>query len=151
MGIKIISQNRKAFHDYHILEAFEAGMQLFGSEVKSLRAGNVQLKDSYVVFKRGELFLINCHISGYKDASYNDHVPERERKLLLHRSEIDTIIANIKERGVTAVPLKIYFKKGFAKIELALVKGKKTHDKREDLKKRDAKRTLDQARKIRGR
>jgi SsrA-binding protein len=147
MGIKIISDNRKAFHSYHVLEKFEAGLVLFGSEVKSLRDAHVQLKDSYVAFKGDELWLQNCHINPYSASSYNNHVPERARKLLMHRREIDKIIAQLKERGLGMVPLKIYFKDGIAKIEVALVKGKKAHDKREDIKKRDAKRELDQIRK----
>jgi SsrA-binding protein len=151
MGIKLISNNKKAFHDYHVLETFEAGMVLMGSEVKSLRDGHVQLKDSYVVFKDGELWLQNCHISPYSASSYNNHIPERLRKLLLHRGEIDKIITDLKEKGLTMVPLKIYFKEGRAKVEVALVKGKKSHDKRDDIKKRDAKRELDQAKKARSR
>jgi SsrA-binding protein len=151
MGIKLIANNKKAFHDYHVLESFEAGMVLSGSEVKSLRDGHVQLKDSYVIFKDDELWLQNCHISQYSASSYNNHEPERLRKLLMHRNEIDKIIGQLKEKGLTMVPLKIYFKEGKAKVEVALVKGKKAHDKRDDIKKRDAKRELDQARKARSR
>ena len=151
MGIKIISDNRKAFHNYHVLESFEAGVVLMGSEVKSLRNGHVQLKDSYVVFKGDELWLQNCHISPYSASSYNNHETEQHRKLLLHRNEIDKIIAQIKEKGLTMVPLKIYFKDGIAKLQVALVKGKKAHDKRDDIKKRDAKRELDQEKKARTR
>jgi SsrA-binding protein len=147
MGIKIIGDNRKAFHDYHVLEKFEAGMVLTGSEVKSLRDGHVQLKDAYVVFKGVELWLQNCHISQYAASSYNNHEPERLRKLLMHRNEIDNIIAQMKERGLTMVPLKIYFKEGRVKLEVAIVKGKKSHDKRDDLKKRDAQKQLDQLKK----
>jgi SsrA-binding protein len=147
VGIKIISDNRKAFHNYHILDKFEAGVVLLGSEVKSLRNAHVQLKDSYVVFKGDELWLQNCHINPYSASSYNNHIPERVRKLLLHRNEIDKIISQLKERGLSMVPLKIYFKDGLAKLEIALVKGKKAHDKRDDIKKRDAKRELDQMRK----
>ena len=142
-GIKLIAQNKKAFHDYHILESYEAGLALHGSEVKSLRGGHVQLKDSYVVFRGTELFLQNCHISPYNASSYNNHLPERIRKLLLNRAEIDKIIPQIKEKGLSMVPIKIYFKEGKAKVEIAIVKGKKDYDKREDLKKRDAKRQLD--------
>jgi SsrA-binding protein len=151
MGIKIIADNRKAFHDYHIMDKYEAGMVLDGSEVKSLRGGHVQLKDSYVVFKGKELWLQNCHISKYTASSYNNHEPERHRKLLLHRTEIDKIIGQMKERGLTMVPLKIYFKEGRAKVEVAMVKGKKEHDKRDDLKKRDAQKQLDQLKKTRSR
>ena len=151
MGIKIISENRKARHDYTILDTYEAGLVLTGSEVKSLRAGQVQLKDSYVIFKNDELWLLNTHISPYSASSYNNHEPERLRKLLLHRREIDKIIGQFKEKGLTMVPLKMYFKEGRAKVEVALVKGKKTIDKREDIKKRDVKRQMDQLKRTRSR
>lgn len=144
MSIKIVANNKKAFHDYHVLDTYEAGLVLTGSEVKSLRNAQVQLKDSYVDFRKDELWLQNCHISVYAASSYNNHVPERHRKLLLHRKEIDKIIAQIKEKGLTMVPLKIYFKDGKAKVEVALVKGKKSHDKRDDIKKRDVQRQLAQ-------
>lgn len=144
MGIKIISENRKARHDYHILDTFEAGLALRGSEVKSLRMGQCQLKDSYVDFHNGELFLINMHISEYKWSSYNNHIPERRRKLLMNRSEIDKMYARIREKGFTCVPLKLYFKQGWAKVEIALVKGKKDFDKRQDIKTRDVNRSLAQ-------
>lgn len=144
MGIKIVSENRKAWHDYHILDKFEAGLILRGSEVKSMRLGQCQLKDSYIDFHNGELFLINMHISEYKQSSYNNHTPERRRKLLMNRSEIDKMYARIREKGFTCVPLKVYFKEGWAKVEIALVKGKKDFDKREDIKKRDASRSLAQ-------
>jgi SsrA-binding protein len=151
VGIKIISENRKARHDYSILDTYEAGLVLTGSEVKSLRDGNVQLKDSYVIFKNDELWLLNVHIAPYSASSYNNHEPERLRKLLLHRREIDKIIGQFKEKGLTMVPLKIYFKEGRAKVEVALVKGKKSIDKREDIKKRDVKRQLDQLKRTRSR
>ncbi len=144
MGIKIVANNKKAFHDYHVIESYEAGMALTGSEVKSLRNAQIQLKDSYVVFKKTELWLTKCHISKYTASSYNNHEIERDRKLLLNRHEIDKIIAQMKERGYTMVPLKVYFKEGRAKVEIALVKGKKDHDKRQDIKTRDVKRQLDQ-------
>lgn len=137
MGILIISENKKARFDYHIIETFEAGLQLTGSEVKSMRARQAQLKDSYVAFVGNEAFLQNAHISEYKNSSYNNHAPERLRKLLMHRSEIDEIYAALRERGLSCVPLKLYFKEGRAKVEIALVKGKKAHDKREAIKKRD--------------
>jgi len=146
MGVKIITNNRKAFHDYHILEKYEAGIQLLGSEVKSLRAGNAQLKDAYVSFKGDELYLQNAHIGHYQAASHSNHHTERLRKLLLHRSEIDKLIAALKERGLTIVPLQMYFKEGRVKVEIALAKGKKSYDKREDIKKRDVKRELDRLR-----
>lgn len=137
MGILIISENKKARFDYHIVETFEAGLVLTGSEVKSLRANQVQLKDSYVSFIGDEAFLQNAHISEYKNSSYNNHTPERLRKLLLHRRELEEIYGALREKGLTCVPLKIYFKDGRAKLEVALVKGKKLHDKREAIKKRD--------------
>ncbi len=142
--MKIVTTNRKAGHDYHILETFEAGLVLRGSEVKSIRAGQVQLKDSFVMFKNNELWLLNSHISPLNQASYNNHVPERERKLLLGRREIDKVIDALKTQGLTMVPLKIYFKKGWAKIQVALVKGKKAYDKRDDVRKRDVKKQLAQ-------
>jgi SsrA-binding protein len=137
MSILLIQENKKARFDYDIIETFEAGLMLTGSEVKSLRDKNVQLKDSYVSFRGSEAFLQNAHISEYKASSYNNHTPERLRKLLLNRVELDQISDALTERGLSCVPLKIYFKKGRAKIEIALVKGRKTHDKREAIKKRD--------------
>ena len=126
-GIKIVTENRKARFDYSILEKFEAGMALKGSEVKSLRDGQAQLKDSYIVFHRGEMYLQNAHISPYKPSSYNNHEPERKRKLLMKRAEINKLDAQVQEKGLAIVPLKIYFSKGVAKIEIALVRGKKQH------------------------
>lgn len=140
--ILIIAENRKARFDYEILQTFEAGLVLTGSEVKSLRARTVQLKDSYVSFRGNEAFLQNAHISEYKASSYNNHVPERLRKLLMHRRELDRVSGAIHEKGLSCVPLKLYFKGGMAKIELALVRGKKAHDKRESIKKRDVSRHL---------
>jgi SsrA-binding protein len=137
MSILIIQENRTARHDYHIIETFEAGLVLTGSEVKSIRARSVQLKDSYIAFKGHEAFLQNAHISEYKSSSYNNHHPERLRKILLNKGELQEIFDALREKGLTCVPLKIYFKKGLVKLEVALVKGKKTHDKREAIKKRD--------------
>lgn len=136
-NILIIQENKKARFDYTIVETFEAGLMLMGSEVKSLRNKDVQLKDSYISFRGDEAFLQNAHIAEYKASSYNNHTPERLRKLLLNRAELDEIFAALKEKGYSCVPLKIYFKEGRAKLEIALVKGKKTHDKREAIKKRD--------------
>lgn len=136
-NILIIQENKKARFDYTIVETFEAGLQLMGSEVKSLRNKDVQLKDSYITFKGDEAYLQNAHIAEYKASSYNNHVPERLRKLLLNRKELDEIFGALREKGYSCVPLKIYFKNGRAKLEIALVKGKKTHDKREAIKKRD--------------
>ena len=137
MGILIIQDNKKARFDYEILETFEAGLVLSGSEVKSLRDKSVQLKDAFVSFQGDEAFLQNAHISPYKPGSYNNHEPERKRKLLLNRSELNKIFAALGERGLTCVALKIYFKDGRAKVEIALARGKKAHDKREAIKKRD--------------
>ncbi|AGH96280.1 SsrA-binding protein SmpB [Pseudobdellovibrio exovorus] len=137
MSILIIQENRSVRHDYHIIETFEAGLVLTGSEVKSIRAHSVQLKDSYISFKGHEAFLQNAHISEYKASSYNNHHPERLRKILLHKSELDKIYGSLREKGLTCVATKIYFKKGRVKVEIALVKGKKLHDKREAIKKRD--------------
>ncbi|KYG67245.1 SsrA-binding protein [Bdellovibrio bacteriovorus] len=136
-NILIIQENKKARFDYTIVETFEAGLVLTGSEVKSLRAKDVVLKDSYIAFRGDEAFLQNAHIAEYKASSYNNHVPERLRKLLLNRKELDEIYGALREKGYSCVPLKIYFKQGRAKLEIALVKGKKTHDKREAIKKRD--------------
>jgi SsrA-binding protein len=135
--ILIIQENKKARFDYTIVETFEAGLMLMGSEVKSLRNKDVQLKDSYITFRGYEAFLQNAHIAEYKASSYNNHVPERLRKLLMNRKELDEIAGALAEKGYSCVPLKIYFKNGRAKLEIALVKGKKTHDKRESIKKRD--------------
>ena len=137
MSILIIQENRSARHEYHIIETFEAGLVLTGSEVKSIRAKQIQLKDSYVSFKGHEAYLQNAHISEYKASSYNNHQPERLRKLLLNKNELERIYGSLREKGLTCVPLKVYFKKGKIKVEIALVKGKKLHDKREAIKKRD--------------
>lgn len=136
-NILIIQENKKACFDYTIVETYEAGLMLMGSEVKSLRAKDVQLKDSYISFKGDEAYLQNAHIAEYKPSSYNNHAPERHRKLLMNRKELDEIYGALRERGYSCVPLKIYFKEGRAKLEIALVMGKQTHDKREAIKKRD--------------
>ncbi len=142
MSILIIQENRKARFDYDILETFEAGLVLTGSEVKALRANSVQLKDSYVSFRGDQAYLQNAHISPYKASSYNNHEPERLRKLLLNRSELNRIFGSLREKGLACIPLKIYFKKGLAKVEIALAKGRKTHDKRAAIKTRDVKAQL---------
>ncbi|MBO9667589.1 MAG: SsrA-binding protein SmpB [Bdellovibrio sp.] len=136
-NILIIQENKKARFDFTVVETYEAGLMLMGSEVKSLRAKDVQLKDSYISFRGNEAFLQNAHIAEYKASSYNNHAPERLRKLLMNRRELDEIQGALAEKGYSCVPLKIYFKDGRAKLEIALVKGKKTHDKREAIKKRD--------------
>ncbi len=144
MGILIIAENRKAFHDYEVLQKFEAGMVLVGSEVKSLRERQLALKDSYVVIKNGECFLQNAHVSFFKASSYNNHEPERLRKLLLNAEEIKRINGALTTKGLTCIPIKVYFKNGLAKVEIALVRGKNKIDKRQSLKKRDADREVQQ-------
>jgi len=129
--VKEIAVNRQAFHNYDIIEKFEAGVALTGTEIKSAREGKVNLKDSYGLVKTGEVWLLNCHISPYSHGSYANHDPLRTRKLLLNRSEINKLIGRTTERGLTLVPLRMYLKDGRLKCELALAKGRKTHDKRE--------------------
>lgn len=141
-GIKIISENKKAWFDYEILDKWEAGLVLVGSEVKSLRVNGCTLKDSYVAFRGTEAFLQNAHIPVYSASSYNNHEPERLRKLLLNASEIAKIHAGTTEKGLSCVPLKMYFKKGKAKIEIALARGKKKGDKRQSIKTREADREV---------
>lgn len=142
MSIKIIAENRKARHDFHILESFEAGLVLKGSEVKSMRKNGCSIKESYIAIVGTELFLQKSHVPPYVASSYNNHDPERLRKLLLKQNEIHKIMVGITEKGLSCVPLKIYFSKGLAKIEVALARGKKKFDKREDIKKRDTNREL---------
>jgi len=137
-GELLVHDNREARFHYEILETLEVGVVLTGSEVKSLRAKNVRLKDSFVSFIKDEAFLQNAHISPYKFGSYSNHTPERLRKLLMHRKEIDRLYGAVREKGLTCVPLKIYFKNGRVKILIGIAKGKKLHDKRESIKKRDA-------------
>ena len=136
-GLKIISHNRKASFNYSFKEFFEAGIVLKGSEVKSLRVGKVNIADSYAYDNRGEIFLVNSHIPSYKESSYNDHNPLRNRKLLLNKKEINKLIGRLNREGFTLIPTKIYFKKGKAKIEIAVAKGKREYDKRHVKKKRD--------------
>ena len=136
-GLKIICTNRKASFNYFFSEIYEAGISLKGSEVKSLRDGRANIAESYAVDHRGEFFLVNSHIPSYKQSSYNDHEPNRNRKLLLNKREIDKLIGRINREGFTLIPTKIYFKKGKAKVEIAVAKGKKQHDKRQVKKKRD--------------
>ncbi|SMC76900.1 SsrA-binding protein [Desulfocicer vacuolatum DSM 3385] len=145
--IKIIASNRKARHEYHISDEVEAGIVLVGTEVKSIREGGVNLKDSYADIKNGEVFLRQLHISPYKYAYYNNHDALRTRKLLLHRREINKLTVKINERGFTIVPLKIYFKNGKIKVQLGLAKGKKLYDKRNTIKDRDIKRDMDREKK----
>jgi SsrA-binding protein len=144
-GIVSIAKNRRARHDYSILDTYEAGIVLTGSEVKSLRDGKANLSDAYGIVRNGEIFLLNLHISVYERASYNNHEPTRTRKLLLHKREIGRLIGAIERQGLTLIPLELYFKHGIAKVAMALGKGKKVHDKREDAKARDADREIARA------
>lgn len=145
MAIKIISENKKARFDYEIIETFEAGLALMGSEVKSLRQNQCTLKDSYVAFRGHEAYLQNAHIPVYTASSYNNHEPERLRKLLLHVEELDKIYKAITEKGLTCVPLKVYFKRGKAKVEIGLARGKKKGDKRQSIKSREANREIERS------
>lgn len=140
--MKIIADNKKARFDYFIEDSLEAGLVLTGSEIKSLRGGGVAFKDSYISFRNSEAFWQNGHIAPYKSSSYNNHEPERLRKLLLHRTELHRLEKAIQEKGLTIVPLKIYLKEGLAKLEIGIARGRKHADKRELLKGRDAKRDL---------
>jgi len=144
-NIKVVCQNKKARYDYEIIEVIEAGMVLLGTEVKSLRQGRANLKDSYARIKDGELFLMQSHISPYTHASYDNHEPDRARKLLVHKREIKRLQGKTQEKGLTLVPLKIYFKDGRAKVELALARGKRSYDKRETLKRKTEERELERA------
>ncbi len=137
---KVVARNRQAFRNYFIEDRYEAGLVLRGSEVKSLREGRANLGDSHGEIRGGELFLLNCHISPYPNASYNNHEPLRERKLLMHKQQLRRIGIKLRERGFTLVPLEMYFKDGWAKVELGLAKGKKLHDKRDAVRDRDVKR-----------
>jgi len=142
---KVVCTNRTAFRDFHIEEKYEAGIELRGSEVKSLRAGQASLKESFGMVRDDEVFLINSYIAPYEGANIFNHQPKRERKLLMHRREINRLIAKSQAKGYTLVPLKIYFSKKYAKLELGLGKGKKNIDKREDIKRRDAEREMERA------
>jgi SsrA-binding protein len=142
-AVKTIATNKKAFHDYFIDDRAEAGLALTGTEVKSLREGRAQLKDSYVQFRDGEAYLVGAHISAYAAGSWTNHTPERDRKLLLHRREIEKWAGAVATKGVACVPLSLYFKGSHVKTEIALVKGKKLHDKRDAIRDRDLKREAD--------
>lgn len=152
-GIKRVAENRKAFHDYFIDETYEAGMALVGTEVKSLREGRINLRDSFVEVRGAlhapELYLVGAHISPFAQGNIWNHEPLRSRKLLLHRQEIERIAQRVRERGYTVVPTKVYFKDGRAKIEIGLARGKKLYDKRQDMAERDAKRDVERV--LRGR
>ena len=143
-----VARNKRASHDYHILETWEAGLVLTGSEVKSLRNGKANIGDAYGIVKDGEVFLLNLHISPYEQASHFNHEATRTRKLLLHRKEIKKMIGAVERQGLTLIPMELYFKKGKAKVALGLGKGKKLHDKRADLRKKDAEREMARARSV---
>jgi len=145
MTQKTVCQNRKAWHDYEVQDTYEAGLVLQGSEVKSLREGWGNLRDSYARLKGGEVYLYNFHISPYPQAGQFNHDPLRPRKLLLHKREIKKLVGKTTEKGLTLVPLRVYFSRGLAKVELALAKGKKLYDKREELKRRSAKMELERS------
>ena len=148
-SIKIVARNRRARFEYDLLESIEAGIVLQGTEVKSLRIGKASLEESYAGVDNGEVWLYGCDIPEYLQANRMNHKPKRPRKLLLHRGEIDKLIAKASERGLTIIPLKIYFKEGMAKVDICVARGRKTYDKREALKNKDAKRDMDRA--LRGR
>lgn len=141
-GEKDVATNRKAFHDYHILDRYEAGIALTGPEVKSLREGRANLRDSYAAVRDGELFLLHCHISPYSHGNRENPDPTRSRKLLLHKAEIGKLIGKTVEKGLSLVPLRVYFKGGRAKVEIALVKGKKLYDKRETERRKESDREM---------
>jgi SsrA-binding protein len=144
-GQKAIARNRRAYHDYHIEDTFEAGLVLTGTEVKSLRAGRASLADGFAQITDGEVWLHNVHIPEYVQGTWTNHTPRRIRKLLLHRREIDKLAREVSEQGLTLIPLSLYFKDGNAKVELGLARGKRTYDKRQDLARRDAAREIDRA------
>ncbi len=147
--IKIIAKNRKARFEYFILETFEAGISLKGSEIKSIRAGQVSLSEAYVRIEEDrQPWLLNAHIAPYDAASHFNHDPKRARRLLLHRKEIDKLFDEVRQKGVTVIPVKIYLKRGLAKIEIALAKGKKSYDKRQEIARRDVERELDRRARI---
>ena len=142
---KLIAQNRKARHDYTILETYEAGMVLKGTEIKSIRAGRINLKDGYATIRNGEAYLQNVHISPYDQGNQFNHDPLRTRKLLLHKRQLSQLIGELKTTGQTLIPLKVYIKNGYAKVLLGLAKGKKSYDKRESLKRKAQQREIDRA------
>jgi SsrA-binding protein len=151
MGEKLICSNKKAYHDYFIEEKLEAGLVLQGTEVKSLRAGKANLSDSFMLVRDGEAYLHNLTISHYEFGNRQNHQPDRNRKLLLHRGEINRLYGKIREKGLSVIPLRLYFKDGLVKVEIGLGKGKKMYDKREDLKAKDSHREVAQALKTRNR
>jgi SsrA-binding protein len=150
-GEKLVADNRKARHEYHFLEKVEAGLALTGTEVKSLREGRASIARAYAEMRDGEAWLVGLHIPAYESSGYASHDPERDRKLLLHRRQIDSLGGKVAERGLTLVPTRLYFKDGRAKVELALARGKEVRDKRRDIAKRDAQRQIERALKSRQR
>lgn len=147
--LKVVSQNKRAYADYNIEETIEAGLVLTGTEVKALREGRANLKDSYVIIKDNEAWLLNCHISPYSHGNIFNHDPLRTRKLLMHRREIEKLRGKIQQQGYTLIPLKLYFKGPYAKVEIALAKGRKKYEKRDIIKKREAQREIERAMKNR--
>ena len=148
-SIKLIANNKKAYHDYFILEQYEAGIELAGTEVKSLRMGKCSVKESYIKIENGEVIIYGMHISPYEKGNIFNKDPLRPRKLLLHRSEINKMMGKLKEKGLTIVPLKVYFKGSLVKVEIGMAKGKKLYDKRQDIAKKDAKREAERDFKVR--
>jgi SsrA-binding protein len=144
-GHRVVATNRKARHDYDVLDTYECGIALTGSEVKSLRAAQVQMKDAYGTLRDGEIWLENLHIAPYQFARDGGHDPERSRKLLLHRRQIDTLVGKLREEGLTLVPLSIYFSGGLAKVEMALAKGRRAYDKRQKIREREQRREMERA------
>ena len=149
MAVKLIAENRKARHEYQLLERWEAGLVLTGTEVKSLRQGGASLQQAYADVREGEVWLVGAHIAEYGQGNVHNHDPDRERKLLMHRREIESLYGKVRERGLTLVPTRMYFKDGRAKVELALARGKEQRDKRRDIAKRDADRQIERALKSR--
>lgn len=149
-GIHIVARNRKARHEYDLIEKIEAGLVLTGTEVKSLRTGKANIEDAYADLDRGEVWLLGCDIPEYLQANQMNHKPKRPRKLLLHRAEIAKLRARASEKGLTIVPLSVYFKRGIAKVELCIARGRKSYDKRQAIKRDDAKRDIDRALRRRG-
>ncbi len=147
---KTITVNRKAYRDYHILESLEAGIVLMGTEIKSIRSGRVNIRDAYAKPEAGELWLVNAHIASYQAASHFNHEPNRPRKLLLHRRQIDELAGMVAQKGLTLVPLKLYIKRGVAKLELGVARGKRLHDKREAMARRETEREIGRALRKRG-
>jgi SsrA-binding protein len=148
-GTKLIAENRRARHDYHLLERLEAGLILTGTEVKSLRSGQASLQRAFADVRDGEVWLVGAHIPEYAQGNLANHDPDRDRKLLLHRGEIDSLLGKVREKGLTLVPTKLYFKNGRVKVEIAVARGKEQRDKRRDIAERDARRQIDRAMKER--